>query len=71
MEYDMKSVVQTGTRRYLTLALSEKVFAIDAYCVREILDSMELTTLPHFPDCMKGVINVHGAVASVVDLGFK
>lgn len=67
----MEDDVQTGPQRYLTLTLAEAVFAIDIHCVREILDYMDITTIPHSSDCMKGVVNVRGAAVPVVDLGRK
>jgi purine-binding chemotaxis protein CheW len=54
---------------FLTLTLGKAVFAIAIHSVREILDYMEITRIPHSPECMKGVVNVRGSAVPVVDLG--
>jgi purine-binding chemotaxis protein CheW len=58
-----------GSDRYLTFTLGEAVFAIGIHSVREILDYLEITRIPHSPDCMKGVVNVRGSAVPVIDLG--
>lgn len=68
----MNQTSNTGVRRFLTLTLGETgVFAIDIYVVREILDYMDITRLPHMPDYMRGVVDVRGHAVPVLDLGRK
>jgi len=55
--------------QYLTLVLGDSIFAIPIHSVREILDYMDITKIPHAQDCMKGVVNVRGTAVPVVDLG--
>ena len=57
--------------RYLTLSLGKAVFALPISTVREILDDMEITRVPHSPDCMQGVVIVRGSAVPVVDLGCR
>lgn len=65
----MEDRADSRSDRYLTLTLGEAVFAISIHSVREILDYMDITRIPHSPDCMKGVVNVRGTAVPVVDLG--
>jgi purine-binding chemotaxis protein CheW len=60
-----------GSDRYLTLTLGEALFAISIHSVREILDYLNITRIPHSPDCMQGVVNVRGSAVPVIDLGCK
>ena len=68
----MNQTSNAGVRRFLTLTLGGTgVFAIDIYVVREILDYMDITRLPHMPDYMRGVVDVRGHAVPVLDLGRK
>lgn len=61
----------TDTRPYLTFALSEEIFAVEVYKVREILEWTTITRVPQTPDFMRGVINLRGSVVPVIDLRLK
>ncbi len=60
-----------GTEQYLTLCLDNVHFALDIASVREILDMTDITSIPHTPDYMCGVVNVRGSAVPVVDLRLK
>lgn len=65
----MEDSVNLRSDRYLTLVLADAVFAIPIHSVREILDDMEITRIPHSAASMKGVVNVRGSAVPVMDLG--
>lgn len=55
----------------LTLGLGGEVFAIDANCVREILDLIPVTDVPGARPFINGLINVRGRVVPLADLRLK
>nr|WP_297350951.1 chemotaxis protein CheW [uncultured Caldimonas sp.] len=54
--------------QYLTFMLAGETFAIGILAIKEIIEYHGLTTVPMMPDCVRGVINLRGAVVPVVDL---
>jgi len=54
--------------QYLTFMLAGEVFAIGILAVKEIIEYHSLTVVPMMPDCVRGVINLRGAVVPVMDL---
>lgn len=54
--------------QYLTFMLGGEVFAIGILAIKEIIEYGGLTTVPMMPDCIRGVINLRGAVVPVMDL---
>ena len=54
--------------QYLTFMLAGETFAIGILAIKEIIEYHTLTTVPMMPDCVRGVINLRGAVVPVVDL---
>ena len=54
--------------QYLTFLLGEHVFALGIERVREIVQYAQMTTVPHTPGFVRGVINLRGAVVPVIDL---
>lgn len=61
----------TETMQYLTFKLDEEVYALEISKVREVLDFSKVTKVPRTPEFMRGVINLRGNVAPVVDLRLK
>ena len=55
----------------LTLGLGGETFAIDANCVREILDMIPITDVPGARSFVSGLINVRGKVVPLADLRLK
>ncbi len=53
---------------YLTFRLAEENFALTIGKVREVLDMTSITKVPRTPEHMRGVINLRGNVAPVIDL---
>ena len=54
--------------QYLTFMLAGDVFAIGILVIKEIIEYHGLTEVPLMPPCVRGVINLRGAVVPVVDL---
>ena len=61
----------TTVAQFLTFSLGDEVFALDVAKVREVLEMIPPTRLPHAPDYMSGVVNVRGSVVPVIDLRLK
>ncbi|WP_047128850.1 chemotaxis protein CheW [Xanthomonas arboricola] len=54
--------------QYLTFQLDGETFAISILGIREIIQYRAPTPVPSMPACVRGVINLRGAVVPVVDL---
>ncbi|MES3020837.1 MAG: chemotaxis protein CheW [Pseudomonadota bacterium] len=61
----------TGRNQYLTFMLGGEVFAIGILSIKEIIEYGGLTEVPMMPDCIRGVINLRGAVVPVMDLSVR
>jgi purine-binding chemotaxis protein CheW len=60
--------LENGSMKALTLRLQDEIFAIEAECVREILDLVPVTEVPNAPAFVGGLINVRGRVVPLADL---
>ncbi|GAB3363793.1 MULTISPECIES: chemotaxis protein CheW [Giesbergeria] len=58
-------------QQYLTFLLNGEPFAIGILCIKEIIEYNGLTEVPMMPDCIRGVINLRGAVLPVLDLAVR
>ena len=54
--------------QYLTFMLAGEPFAIGILAIKEIIEYRGLATVPMMPPCVRGVINLRGAVVPVIDL---
>ena len=54
--------------QYLTFLLAQEQFAIGILGIKEIIEYHGLTEVPMMPPCVRGVINLRGAVVPVLDL---
>jgi purine-binding chemotaxis protein CheW len=57
--------------QYLTFMLGGETLAIGILAIKEILEYADLTTVPMMPACVRGVINLRGAVVPVMDLAAR
>ncbi|MHC1713213.1 MAG: chemotaxis protein CheW [Solidesulfovibrio sp.] len=57
-----------ATRQYLTFSLGGERFALESLVVSEVLDVQPITWVPLAPEHLRGVINLRGNAATVVDL---
>jgi purine-binding chemotaxis protein CheW len=55
-------------KQYLTFMLGGEMFSINILSIKEIIWYADLTAVPMMPDCIRGVINLRGAVVPVLDL---
>ena len=57
--------------QYLTFMLGAEMFAIGILAVKEIIEYGGLPEVPMMPTCIRGVINLRGAVVPVMDLSAR
>jgi purine-binding chemotaxis protein CheW len=57
--------------QYLTFMLGGEPLAIGILVIKEIIEFSTLTTVPMMPGCIRGVINLRGAVVPVMDLAAR
>src|SRR5216110_741007 len=65
----LKSDERAG--KYLTFLIGKEEFGVGVLKVREIMGIQDITSVPHTPEYLKGVINLRGKVIPVVDLRLK
>ena len=65
------SAATQENQQYLTFLLNGEPFAIGILCIKEIIEYNGLTEVPMMPDCIRGVINLRGAVLPVLDLAVR
>jgi purine-binding chemotaxis protein CheW len=58
-------------KQYLTFMLGSEMYSIDILCIKEIIWYAGLTEVPMMPACIRGVINLRGAVVPVMDLSAR
>ena len=58
-------------QQYLTFMLGGETFAIGILGIKEIIEYHGLTEVPMMPACIRGVINLRGAVVPVLDLASR
>jgi purine-binding chemotaxis protein CheW len=54
--------------QYLTFMLAREPFAIGILRIKEIIEYQGVTEVPMMPPCVRGVINLRGAVVPVLDV---
>ncbi len=57
--------------QFLTFMLGEEQFAVGILHIKEIIEYASLATVPMMPPCVRGVINLRGAVVPVLDLSAR
>jgi purine-binding chemotaxis protein CheW len=60
-----------ASRELISFRIAEQEFCVDIMSVREIRGWTPATALPHSPPFVRGVINLRGAVLSIVDLAAR
>jgi len=61
----------TKPRELISFIIGKQEFCVDIMSVREIRGWSPATPLPHSPAFVRGVINLRGAVLSIVDLACR
>lgn len=54
--------------QYLTFLLGSEMYALGILAIKEIIEYRTPTEVPMMPGCLRGVINLRGAVVPVMDL---
>ncbi len=54
--------------QFLTFVVDGDTYGVGILAVREIMEYVDVTAVPMMPSCIRGVINVRGAVVPVMDL---
>lgn len=62
---------QAGTLRLLLFAVAGTVYGCDIAAVREIVPIRHTTRLPGAPAYVRGLINLRGAIVTVIDLASR
>ena len=65
------AAVDAQQTQYLTFMLATETFAVGTLAVKEIIEYHGVTTVPMMPSCIRGVINLRGAVVPVMDLAVR
>lgn len=62
---------QPTKREVVTFHVGEQEFCVDIRNVREIRGWSPVTTLPHSPDFIMGVLNLRGIVVPIIDVSAR
>ena len=65
------AVAAAPPSQFLTFMLGEEQFAVGILHIKEIIEYASLATVPMMPSCVRGVINLRGAVVPVLDLSAR
>ena len=68
---DLKKSNVAGMSELIAFCIGDQEFCVDIMSVREIRGWTPATALPHAPAFVRGVINLRGAVLSIVDLAAR
>ncbi len=63
--------LHADAHQYLTFVVGGELFAIGILRIKEIIEYGGITTVPMMPHCIRGVINLRGAVVPVLDLAAR
>ncbi|MCW2313955.1 chemotaxis protein CheW [Rhodoferax antarcticus] len=66
--HQVKAQAAVEEKQYLTFMLGGEMFSISILSIKEIIWYANLTEVPMMPACIRGVINLRGAVVPVMDL---
>ena len=58
-------------KQIVVFILDDELYGIDISDVESIIKMQEITTIPHSPNFIEGVINLRGVVLPVIDLRMK
>ena len=59
------------SRELITFLIGKEEFSVDIMSIREIRGWTQATLLPNAPSYVRGVINLRGAVLSIIDLAAR
>ena len=65
------SAARDGTREVLVFVLGQEEYGVDILKVQEIRSFEKVTPIPSAPGYLKGVMNLRGTIAPVIDMRIK
>ena len=60
-----------NANKYLLFNLSDEIYGVNIESITEIIEMLNITSLPDMPAFIKGVINLRGRVIPVMDLRLR
>lgn len=63
-----KRARSTDPMQFATFCVGDQLMGVDIRRIQEINRNVEMTPVPHAPEFVRGVINLRGDVATVIDL---
>ncbi|MCK9389637.1 MAG: chemotaxis protein CheW [Sulfuritalea sp.] len=67
----LAEIARQEAQQRLTFKLGENIFALGILRIKAIVDFRALTTVPGMPSFVLGVVELHGAMVPVVDMGAR
>jgi purine-binding chemotaxis protein CheW len=58
----------SSSEKYLTFFVDQTCYGLPVSKVREIIQTCPMTSVPHMPSYVKGVINLRGKIVPVIDM---
>lgn len=71
MSTEIEGTASQETRRYLMFSLKDEKYAVPLLSVKEVIAMPEVTSIPHSPAYLLGIMNLRGQVITVLDLRLK
>lgn len=63
--------LNSTSEKYLTFLIDKQFYAFHINDVVEIIEMMEITPVPEFPDYAKGIINLRGILIPIIDVRLR
>ena len=57
--------------KFLTFQVKDEIYGIEIQYVTEIIGIQAITTVPHLPAYMKGILNLRGTIIPVMDIRLR
>lgn len=71
LERGPDSEEDTQKGKFLTFRLENEYFGIEIRFVTEIVGIQDITSIPEFPDYVRGIINLRGRIIPVIDVRLR
>jgi len=62
------SISDTTKNRYLSFVIGDENFGMEIDTVKEIINTFDITPVPHTPDYIKGIMNLRGDIIPIIDV---
>ncbi len=69
-EEELEELYSTS-EKYLTFLIDKQFYAFHINDVVEIIEMMDITPVPEFPDYAKGIINLRGVLIPIIDVRLR